>query len=223
LLKSTVEDANGNKFTENVNEYYSYKVLPSDGNYTFVADNNICSDRAIAFTPQKYTKSVVYEGQTEGLVANESFYEYYLDGYRGELKNYKYSDKSTLNSNGTGSYNYQTSIEYADNATKHIFGLPKKVTVTGSDGTLYRKTEATYDLNYANHLVKVTQTLDTGGNTAVTDIEYDKNGNITKKTLPANYKGERMFYKYLYDRDYAMYVERIENAFGYRSEMENYD
>ncbi|WP_370457715.1 RHS repeat domain-containing protein, partial [Dysgonomonas sp. ZJ709] len=76
---------------------------------------------------------------------------------------------------------------------------------------------------YANHLTKVTQTLDEGGNKAEIDITYDKYGNITRKTLPANSKGQRMFYKYLYDRDYNMYVERVEDAFGYRSEMENYD
>jgi hypothetical protein len=90
--------------------------------------------------------------KNNGLIANESFYEYFLNGYRGELKNYRYSDKGTLGTNGTGSYNYQTSIEYVNNANKHIFGLPAKVTVIGNDGTLYRKTEALYDLNYASHL-----------------------------------------------------------------------
>ncbi|GHV15304.1 hypothetical protein FACS1894169_06270 [Bacteroidia bacterium] len=222
-LRSVVEDASGNKFTESLNEYYSYKLTPSADTYSFTADDNICTDRAIAFTPVKYTKSVVYEGQADGMVANESFYEYYLNGNYGDLKNYKYSDKGTLGSNGTGAYNYMTAVQYTHNTAKHIFGLPVRVQVTGSDGVVYRRTEAAYDLNYANHLTKVTQTLDESGNKAVIDIEYDKYGNITKKTLPANYKGQRMWYKYLYDRDYNMYVERVEDAFGYRSEMEGYD
>lgn len=222
-IRSVVEDAAGNKFTESVNEYHSYKVKASADNYTFTADNNFCTDRAIAFTPLKYTKSVVYEGQTDGMTANESFYEYYLNGNYGDLKNYKYSDKGTLGNSGTGAFNYQTSVEYTHNTGKHIFGLPTKVQVKGSDGKLYRQTEAAYDMNYANHLTKVTQTLDEGGNKAVIDITYDKYGNIKQKTLPANSKGQRMFYKYLYDRDYNMYVERVEDAFGYRSEMEDYD
>lgn len=222
-LRSVVEDAQGNKFTESVNEYYSYKVKPSADNYKFVVDNNICTDRAIAFTPMKYTKSVVYEGQSTGLVANESYYEYYLDGNFGELKNYKYSDKGTLGSSGTGSYNYQTQVDYTHNKAKHILGLPVGVRVIGEDGKLYRRTKAVYDLNYANHLTKVSQVLNDNGDEAVIDIVYDRSGNITKKTLPANSKGQRMWYKYLYDRDYNMYVERVEDAFGYRSEMEDYD
>ena len=221
--RSVVEDASGNKFTESVNEYHSYKVTASADTYSFVSDNSICSDRAITFTPMKYAKSVVYEGQADGMTANESYYEYYLDGYFGDLKSYKYSDKGALGNAGTGAFNYQTFVEYTNNLNKHILGLPVKVQVKGSDGKLYRQTEAAYDLAYANHLTKVTQTLDEGGNKAEIDIAYDKYGNITRKTLPANSKGQRMFYKYLYDRDYNMYVERVEDAFGYRSEMENYD
>ncbi|MDL2303499.1 type IV secretion protein Rhs, partial [Dysgonomonas sp. OttesenSCG-928-D17] len=222
-LSAVVEDAAGNKYTESVNEYYSYKLTPSADNYSFTADDNICTDRAIAFTPVKYTKSVVYEGQADGMTANESFYEYYLNGNYGDLKNYKYSDKGTLGNNGTGAYNYMTAVQYTHNTAKHIFGLPVNVQVTGSDGVVYRRTQAAYDVNYANHLTQVTQILNAAGDKAVIDIEYDKYGNITKKTLPANYKGQRMWYKYLYDRDYNMYVERVEDAFGYRSEMENYD
>jgi hypothetical protein len=57
-LRSTVEDA-----AENVSEYYSYRVTATNGNFSFAEDNSICSDRAIAFVPQKYAKSVVYEGE----------------------------------------------------------------------------------------------------------------------------------------------------------------
>ncbi|WP_262818755.1 hypothetical protein, partial [Enterobacter roggenkampii] len=94
-IRSVVEDAQGNKFTESVSEYHTYRVKAAGDNYTFTADNNFCTDRAIAFTPLKYTRSVVYEGQADGMTANESFYEYYLDGNYGGLKNYRYSDKGT--------------------------------------------------------------------------------------------------------------------------------
>jgi hypothetical protein len=166
---------------------------------------------------------VVYEGQAAGMTASESFYEYFLNGYRGELKSYKYSNKGSLGSEGAGSYNYQTFVEYTQNAAKHIFGLPVKVQVKDANGTLYRQTEAEYNINFANHITKITQTLNAQNDKAISDIEYDALGNITKKTFPANYKGERMFFKYTYDRDYNMYPERIEDALGYRSEMEDYD
>jgi len=171
----------------------------------------------------KYTKSSVYEGQPDGMTANEIYYNYWLNGNYGDLKDYTYSDKGTLGNAGTGAYNYRTSIDYAGNANRHIFGLPAKALVTGSDGKLYRKTEATYDMEYANHLTQVTQTLNDAGDKAVIDIAYDANGNIIQKTLPANSKGQRMWYKYKYDRDYAMYPEQVDDAFGYRSTMENYD
>ena len=93
--------------------------------------------------------------------------------------------------------------------------------VTASDGTLYHHVSATYDTDYANHITRITQQLD-GGN-AVTDYEYDSYGNITQKTLPANSKGQRMWYKYRYEPVMNMYPERIDDAWGYSSENENFD
>ncbi len=225
LIKTTVADAGAKKYQETINQYYSYRVSASNNDYKFVEDTAICSDQAIVYTPLKYTKTVIYEGQKDSIIANESFYNYYVGTSNyGELNNYKYSDKSGLGSDGSGPFNYQTNVEYTNKVDKQIFSLPTKVTVRDGAGVLYRQVEAAYaDPNNANRLTKVTQTLDGSGNTAVIDIVYDKAGNITKKTMPANSKGERMWYKYLYDRDYNMYVERVEDAFGYRSELEDYD
>ena len=58
---------------------------------------------------------------------------------------------------------------------------------------------------------------------AVTDYKYDSYGNIIQKTLPANGKGQRMWYKYRYEPEMTMYVERIDDAWGYRSEQGNFD
>ncbi|MCL1937804.1 MAG: type IV secretion protein Rhs, partial [Candidatus Azobacteroides sp.] len=223
LLRSAIEDAEGRKFSESVQDYYSYRVTAAGDDYRFATDASICSDRAAAFTPRKYVQTLQYEGEADGLTANESYYEYYLNGFHGELKAYKYSDQGPLGANGTGNYNYQTSLEYAGNPSKHIFGLPVKAEVRGSDGELYRKTEAVYDLNYSDHLTQAVQTLDGQGHQAVVDIVYDAAGNILRKTLPANSRGQRMFFQYLYDRDYNQYPIRVEDAFGYRTEWEEYD
>lgn len=72
-----------------------------------------------------------------------------------------------------------------------------------------------------NHLTRITQQL--GNGEAVTDYRYDSFGNILQKTLPANAKGQRMWYKYRYEPEMNMYVERVEDAFGYRSEAGNFD
>lgn len=221
LVASYVTDASGNKFTETVNEYDAYSVTANADNYSFVQKDVIYSDRASAFVPLRYTANKQYEGASSGVTISEAWNEYYLNGYHGELKSYRYSDKGTLGSNGSGSYDYATNIQYTSNSGKHIFGLPTNVTVTGGDGSMYHNVSATYDTKYPNHLTQVSQQL--GNGTAVTDYKYDRYGNITQKTLPANATGQRMWYKYRYEPEMNMYVERIDDAWGYRSEAGNFD
>ena len=54
-----------------------------------------------------------------------------------------------------------------------------------------------YDLNYADHITQIKQQL--GSGEAVSDYTYDAYGNIIKTTLPANSKGQRMWYTYRYE------------------------
>ena len=95
------------------------------------------------------------------------------------------------------------------------------MTVTGGDGSLYHHVTAKYNTNYANHITQITQQLNDGA--AVTDYKYDSYGNIIQKTLPVNGKGQRMWYKYRYEPEMNMYVGRIDDAWGYRSEQGNFD
>ncbi|MFV0554618.1 MAG: hypothetical protein ACK5LR_07935, partial [Mangrovibacterium sp.] len=105
------------------------------------------------------------------------------------------------------------------NTSKRILGLPSKVQVTGGDGKIYRETTASYD--NLGRMTEVAQTLESGK--ATSNFEWDKYGNITKRTIPENSKGQRMWSSYKYERDYNMYPTRIEDAWGYRSELEDYD
>lgn len=221
LTNTSVQDAAGNKYTETKNEYDGYYLTANGDNYTFTAQSNLCSDRASAFVPLRYTANLQYEGTADGMITSEAWNEYYLTGHHGELKSYKYSDKGTLGEDGNGSFDYQTAIQYTSNNAKNILGLPVNVTVTGGDGTVYHNVSATYNTNYPNHLTQITQQL--GNGTAVTDYKYDAYGNITQKTLPENAEGQRMWYKYRYEPEMNMYVERVEDAFGYRSEAGNFD
>ena len=221
LVAYYVTDASGNKFTETVNEYDAYSVTANKDSYSFVQKDVIYSDRASAFVPLRYTANKQYEGTSDGMVVSEAWNEYYLNGYHGELKSYRYSDKGNLGSNGAGGYDYATNIQYTSNDSKHIFGLPTNVTVVGGDGSMYHSVSATYDTKYPNHLTQVSQQL--GSGVAVTDYKYDRYGNITQKTLPANGTGQRMWYKYRYEPEMNMYVERIDDAWGYRSEAGNFD
>ena len=220
-LGASVEDAKGNKYTETRNEYDGYYITANGDSYTFNKQKKLCSDRASAFVPLRYTANKQYEGQATGITTSEAWNEYYLTGYHGELKSYKFSDKGKLGADGSGKFDYQTAIQYAHNDNKHIFGLPTNVTVTGGDGKTYHQVSATYDLNYADHVTQIKQQL--GSGEAVSDYTYDAYGNIIKTTLPANSKGQRMWYTYRYEPVMNMYVERIDDAFGYRSEAANFD
>ena len=220
-LGVSVEDATGKKYTERRNEYDNYYITANGDNYTFTQQEKLCSDRASAFVPLRYTANKQYEGETSGITTSEAWSEYYLTGYHGELKSYKFSDQGKLGENGTGGFNYQTAIQYDSNEGKHIYGLPTNVTVTDSDGKVYHRVTATYDMNYADHITQIRQQLD--NDEAVSDYTYDAYGNITKITLPANDKGQRMWYSYRYEPKMNMYVERIDDAFGYRSEASNFD
>ena len=220
-LGVSVEDAKGNKYTETHNEYDGYYLTANGDKYTFTKQKKLCSDRASAFVPLRYTANRQYEGQASGITTSEAWNEYYLTGYHGELKSYKFSDKGKLGADGSGKFDYQTAIQYAHNDNKHIFGLPTNVTVTGGDGKTYHQVSATYDLNYADHITQIKQQL--GSGEAVSDYTYDAYGNIIKTTLPANSKGQRMWYTYRYEPVMNMYVERIDDAFGYRSEAANFD
>ena len=70
-------------------------------------------------------------------------------------------------------------------------------------------------------MVKMTQTLDDGE--AVVEIKYDTLGNIIEKTMPKGIDGKRMKFTYEYDKEHRMYPIRVTDAFGYRSDLFNYD
>ncbi len=219
-LSSTLKDAEGKVYTHSTQEYYTYKVSVSGDKYSFVEASEINKlSSPMIFSPLKFTQNENHEGGSEKAILQQAHYSY-RDGATGELSKYKFSDNGSLKADGSGSFNYQTSISYTDPSTaKRILALPNKVQVKGGDGKLYRETTATYD--ELGRITEVAQTLDNGKASA--NFEWDKYGNITKRTMPENASGQRMWYEYKYERDYHMYPTRIEDAWGYRSELEDYD
>ena len=204
----------GVKYTESTQDYYTYAVKATGDTYSFAPTEKICSDRGVSFNPAKKIISYAYEGGATPLKLSEINSEYYVgSGNFGDLKSYTYKDNSTGD--------YKTEIEYTNNLSKHIIGLPTSSKVT-MGGITVHEVKAVYDIYYAGHLTKVSQKLN-DSQWAVTDINYDIYGNIVQKTLPENYKKERPVYKYRYDRYYKMYVEEISDNFEYRSYARDYD
>ncbi len=218
-LSTTLKDSEDKIYTHNTQEYYTYKVLSNSDNYNFTEVDSLENlSGVIIFSPLKFSQNQNHEGGSGKAILQQSHYSY-RNGATGELISYKFSDNGSLSPNGSGSFNYQTTIIYSDNADKRILGLPSKVQVTGGDGNLYRETTATYD--DFGRITELSQRLEKGK--ATSNFEWDKFGNITKRTMPENSNGQRMFYQYKYERDYNMYPIRIEDAWGYRSELEDYD
>ena len=204
----------GAKYSENTQDYFSYAVKAIGDKYDFTPVAKICSDRGVSFNPVKKTTSFAYEGGALPLKLSEVNNEYYVaSGNFGDLKSYTFKDNSTGN--------YKTEIGYTNNMAKHILGLPTSSKVT-MGGITAHEVKAVYDTQYANHLTQLSQKLN-DSQWAVTNIVYDKYGNIVQKTLPENYKKQRPVYKYRYDDQFKMYVEEISDNFEYRSYARNYD
>ncbi|MCQ2230622.1 MAG: hypothetical protein MJZ30_02050 [Paludibacteraceae bacterium] len=53
--------------------------------------------------------------------------------------------------------------------------------------------------------------------------QYDKDGNMTHIIYPKDANNEQKKVDFLYDRRFNMYLNRIDNSLGYRTELEDYD
>ncbi|MFV0506684.1 MAG: SpvB/TcaC N-terminal domain-containing protein, partial [Bacteroidales bacterium] len=113
-LGSTLKDADNNIYTQSSQEYYTYRVKSNGDSYTFsnAGDIGILESPAI-FTPLQFSQSENKEGGNNSAILQQSHYTY-RNGATGELSSYKFSDKGSLSADGSGGFNYQTSITYTD-------------------------------------------------------------------------------------------------------------
>ena len=218
LLSTTIKDANNNPFTETQNDYFMYAIRVSDGKY-ILKDGTM--DYISYYSPIKYSVTKQYEGNTNGLILNESQYEYSTNSH-GELISYRYSDKGTLKSSDR--YDYASHIGYKGHeSTTNIFGLPTSVVVEDFKGEMLRQTSATYANGHPNEITSVTRTLN-GSETATTNYTYDDYGNLTDTQYPIDENGDRLTYKYSYDGTMGMYLETaINEKEHFESSINDYD
>ena len=220
----TEKDEKGNlidiKHKEDVTAYTYYTV--ENGSQMKALGSNPITDETSLFSAPKEKKTIAYEyqyddgtktGTQEELELSREAFDYTLE--YGNLSSYSFRDLT----NGVG---YDDTIQYADQR----LGLATSVEVKGTDGTLYRKVTAQYDdKRTPTAMTKMVQHLD-GGKKAEFTFKYDQYGNMVRRTFPteeATNEDDRSFFAYEYDRKYHMYPERVTDAFGYHSEMEDYD
>lgn len=101
----------------------------------------------------------------------------------------------------------------------NIVGVPDRIHVFGN-GALMRHRESTVDCATGD-VTQVRAMLD-GAGTAVTDLAYFPDGNLSSVVAPANENGERYTLDYTYDPTVATYVASVTDSFGYRSQT-SYD
>jgi len=252
LLSSTIYNAANKKYSENSNSYHTFNVLLWSRKDKYsgylhldsvspITRENMLTKQYIIYSPVKYTNSKMYDDAGNGLVTSETFSDYYTGSLKGndtcshgELKSFLFSDKGNLGSEGTGSYNYKTSIEYVHTLFSdwYVYGLPSHVTVTGFKRQKYRETRAVWDIVQKDKpiyyptfkILSIKQYLsDNNSDTTSCFFAYDRWGNLTDKYLPANANGQRMSYKIEYDPKYHTFPVKVIDAFGYSSILDNYN
>ncbi len=205
------------KFKEDNTAYAHYSVTGGSQ----LNDLKKITDGISLFSAPKEKKTTAYEKYAQdGLELTHETYKY-TDSY-GNLSAYSFRD---LAQDKDGNWGYDDVILYEGEKNMEK-GLATSVEVKGTDGTLYRKVTAQYNDNRTpTAMTQITQHV--GEKTAVSNFRYDEFGNMVRRTFPTEDDGkptkDSSFFEYEYDRKYHMYPERVTDAFGYHSEMEDYD
>jgi YD repeat-containing protein len=203
------------KYMEEIYNYKNFQIQASGDSYSFVPVNNHTGQRSIYYAPLASRKTFMYQSPEEAFLIREEQFKYdYPSGKYGKPEAYLFYDRRN------GGKQYEIQFSYISKTDLHIWSLLGGI-VLRSSGEIV--SEATLSYDDAGKLTRVTRP-NPGTDPSVTDYEYDKeSGNLVKKILPANANAQRMSYRYRYDRTYDMYIERIDDSYGYHSEMEEYD
>ncbi|MFH4967517.1 SpvB/TcaC N-terminal domain-containing protein [Gaetbulibacter sp. M240] len=203
LLSSVViQDAEGNKFTETVNNYALKDI------YSGETASNTNSDDGVFFPALEKTQTRYYEGQSEPEKISSQEYSY--DAIGNLIKYTDFGDEDTED-------DYTTFISYHHIPSANILDIPSLIEVK-SNGKTYRKRSSEIDQN-TGKITKLSKYLE-NGDKADSDMTYDAFGNLTEIKNPENIDGDRFFYKYQYDPEVSTYITSITDAYGYTSKTD---
>ena len=186
ILKSEVlRDAAGNKFSESTNTYELRTVRDS-----------------VLFPALVRTDRLIYEGKAVAGAATYTQYDY--DALGNIIK---------IRDIGDGSSNdlLTAAVKYHNNDPAYIKAIPSEIIITTNEGV---KRKRTTDVDAKGHITQIRQFLG-DGTSANYNLEYDEYGNLSKLLRPANYKGQRLFHRYVYDNVIHSYVVKTGDAYGY--------
>lgn len=200
LLSETLSDSEGLK-RKGIQNIYALRDIHTGALLPAISEK---SNREPAFVALEETRNHSYGGYAEPQITTRVTYSY---DTLGNISGY--TDYSAGNENDR----YSVSIQYHSFSDRYLLSVPSQHEVTTREG-LKRKSETT--VNELGEITQIRQFI-TSNSTAITDMEYDEYGNLTKLTRPANHRGERLWYGYEYDNAVHSYVTSITDAYGYSS------
>ena len=200
MVHDVLQDADGNKFTENINEYTLKNITDgSDLAADYKAPDGVAFPALTSMTNNFYEGQAL-AGETTGMTLNYDLY--------GNVTNYTDIGDTDPNDDFTSVITYH---EYTDN---YIVGIPSSIMVS-ADGMTYRKRETTIDPATGN-ILQIRQFLEDDSQ-ALHDMTYDQYGNLGTITRPENQAQERLAFTYEYDPEVHIYTEKVSDSYGYES------
>ena len=106
-------------------------------------------------------------------------------------------------------------VTYHHLSDLYIHNVPATQSVDAG-GKEYRHSET--KMNDEGDITEISQRI--GDSSAIYSMEYDQYGNLTDFTKPANYRGQRMTYHYIYDDAVHSLPVSVKDAYGYESKTE---
>ncbi len=97
-------------------------------------------------------------------------------------------------------------------SARHIIGVADSITVRGTDGSLLRHRESSFDCSNGD-LLELRQATE-GTSSAVSDFQYAANGNLTIVAGPPNLRGQRYTLGFAYDAPTQGHVIQVTDSFG---------
>ncbi|NLX72768.1 MAG: hypothetical protein GXY94_05645, partial [Bacteroidales bacterium] len=213
MYQSTVSDGAGLIYMQTKNDF-AYRAIENPGSdasvKTITADDlsDYCKGTLSVFPHLKSTVNYYYEGATE---AGKSYYKEFDYDSKGNISEYRnFGDREN------GDKTIYGTVVYHQNSDKYIYNIPEEIVVK-SEGKQYRQRKTV--INDKGQITRVQHFIDQGDYAEV-ELQYNDYGNISKKILPPNYKDERMFFEYEYDKQVFSYPVKVSDAFGYSSSTE---
>lgn len=200
LVSKETRDGSGNIWVREQTDYtltdaVTGQVLPDD--YSEAGGS--------VFRARTQVQSEEHEGQGTSQRAHRTHFTY--DQIGNVITHEDFGD-------GTAGDYTRVDVDYHPETARGVADAPRKVSVFDVDGQLLRHRQAKIDAAGNETEIRIYYTPT---NYAVTNMEYDRYGNVTHIVHPPNLHDQRYEVFYGYDDEVHRYVTSVVDAFGLRS------